>query len=179
MKFSLIGPAHSFNFVFGGALGPAGPQGIQGIQGIQGVTGPVGPEGPVGAQGPQGAQGPTGPQGATGAVGATGADAPLDIAEFVIAGTTHNLDAQNAGTWHRATNTGATAITVRPNSSHPIAVGYLFVGKNESLANLVFTEGAGVTIDPGGGYSKSVIPGGRWALRKRATDVWDLVGELV
>lgn len=74
---------------------------------------------------------------------------------------------------------GANTLTVPPNSSVAFPIGTLIAVDQLGAGQTTITPGSGVTIRSSGGLTKIKGQYSSVSLRKRATDEWVLVGDLV
>ena len=95
-----------------------------------------------------------------------------------ISGTSETLSSSNLGKYNRTTNSSTVTITVPPNASVSIAVNTEVEFFQAGTGQLVFAEGAGVTINSAEGWLSSIGQYRAFVLKKVATDEWDLIGAL-
>lgn len=92
-------------------------------------------------------------------------------------GTSRTLALTDAKTYIRCTNAATTTITVPPNSSVAFSIGDQIDVFQAGAGQVVFAEGSGVTINKAEGLKISAQYKAA-ALKKVATDEWDLIGAL-
>lgn len=93
-----------------------------------------------------------------------------------IPDTEYDLASADAGRYLRFTATTDKVVTVRPDSSHPLAAETEWHFRNVGTGSLTFVAGGGVTINAPAGGSLVVPPNGVATLKRAATNVFDLMG---
>lgn len=96
-----------------------------------------------------------------------------------VAGTSHDLLADNTGAYHIFTSDSAKTLNVRPESSHPLPAGYTITGENEGNSDLTIAEGSGVTIRPPVGGTLGIPSGGAFTLIRTSSNSFKLIGDTV
>lgn len=94
-------------------------------------------------------------------------------------GTSYTLDIDDANTYIRLDNAAAIALTVPPNSGVAFPVDTVVSFEQTGVGAVTVTPGSGVTINSRGG---ALVSAGQYAvfqIKKVATDVWTLLGDLV
>lgn len=81
--------------------------------------------------------------------------------------------------YFRLTNAAAKTYTVRPNSTHNVAIGAAFNLRNAGAGLLTIVAGAGVTINAPAGGTLTVALNGSVTLICVALNVYDLIGQVV
>jgi hypothetical protein len=94
-------------------------------------------------------------------------------------GTAYTLVLTDAGKVVEANNAATVTVTVPPNSAVAFPIGTVIELWQQGAGQLLVAAGAGVTIRSSGGFLKSYGQYSSLSLRKRATDEWVLVGDLV
>lgn len=103
----------------------------------------------------------------------------LDSTVITESTTARTFGLTDSGGYVRTTNGSATTLTVPPNSSVAFAANTLISGIQAGAGQITFAQGAGVTINrPASRNLKTAEQYSSWALKKVATDVWDLCGDL-
>ncbi len=94
-------------------------------------------------------------------------------------GTAYTLALTDAGLLVESTDGTGFAVTVPPNSTHPFPIGTVIEFSQYGAGQMTFVAGAGVTIRSTDGKLKLYGQYTGASLRKRATNEWILVGDLV
>lgn len=94
-------------------------------------------------------------------------------------GTTYDLDAADAGSYIRFTNTGAKTVTVRDNADHALPAGGEWHIRNVGANDLTLIEDTAVTITPPAAGTLVIPTGGTVTLKQVTTDEFDLFGVTV
>ena len=84
-------------------------------------------------------------------------------------------DAQN---YLQTTSGTAVAITIPPNSSVAFPVGSLLSGEQGGAGTITLTAGAGVTLNSRGAALNTAGLYAVWQMKKTATDIWTVFGDL-
>lgn len=93
--------------------------------------------------------------------------------------TARTFGLADVGAYVRTTNGSAINLTVPPNSTTAFPIGSLITGIQASAGQVTFVQGSGVTINkPASRNRKTAEQYSTWALKKVATDEWDLCGDL-
>lgn len=91
----------------------------------------------------------------------------------------YTLVAGDAGKVIEVNNASARTVTIPPNSSVPFAIGTVIEIARRGTGGVTLAPGAGVTLNSEGGALGIVHQYGRASLYKRATDEWDIVGDVL
>jgi hypothetical protein len=93
--------------------------------------------------------------------------------------TARTFGLADAGAYIRTTNGSATTLTVPPNGTTAFQIGSEITGIQAGAGQITFAPGAGVTINkPATRNMKTAETYSTWALKKVATNEWDLFGDL-
>ncbi len=127
------------------------------------------------ANGPGGGGGgATGPTGPTGDTGPTGPDVAVPYTTATASGTILTLALTDAETYIRLTNASACDITL-PNQATVVWLAdteIIFRVANTGIPT--FTLGGGVTLN-GSGTLATLVQNDTFAIKRVASDVWDLI----
>lgn len=94
-------------------------------------------------------------------------------------GTAYDLLNADAGTFIRFTNAAAKAVTVQEDATEPLSDDVEFHIRNAGAGDLTLVEDGAVVINPPSGGTLVVPQGGTVTLKRVATDVFDLMGQVV
>lgn len=106
-------------------------------------------------------------------------DGTLKDVELNVRTSSYTLVLADAGKIVEMNVAGANILTVPPNSSVAFPIGTIIGVDQLGAGQTTITPGSGVTIRSAGGLVKIKGQYSSVSLRKRATDEWVLVGDLV
>jgi hypothetical protein len=110
--------------------------------------------------------------------GGGGAAGPAPV--ITKAGAAENLLNADQGAYARHTAAGAKTLTVRPEATEALTVdGEWNIRNAAGDGNLTIVAGSGVIVNPPASGSLVIPPGGTATLKRVATDVLDLFGQVV
>jgi hypothetical protein len=93
-------------------------------------------------------------------------------------GTSYTLDLYDANTYVRLDNAAAIVLTIPPNSAVAFPVDTVISFEQTGAGIVTVTPGSGVTVNSRGG---ALVSAGQYAVfqvKKVATDVWTLLGDV-
>jgi len=93
-------------------------------------------------------------------------------------GTSYTLDLDDANTYVRLDNAAAIVLTIPPNSAVAFPVDTVISFEQTGAGIVTVTPGSGVTVNSRGG---ALVSAGQYAVfqvKKVATDVWTLLGDV-
>lgn len=103
----------------------------------------------------------------------------FDSNVITVTGTSGTFAITDSGGYVRTTNGSPVTLTVPPNSSVAFPINTLITGIQAGAGQVSLAQGAGVTINkPASRNRKTAEQFSPWALKKIATDEWDLCGDL-
>lgn len=105
-------------------------------------------------------------------------DSAQNIAVNAQTGTTYTLVLADAGKAVELTNAAATTVTVPPNASVAFPIGTIIELDQLGAGQVTIVAGSGVTLRSAGSLAKTRLQFSAVSLRKQATDIWLLVGDL-
>lgn len=104
--------------------------------------------------------------------------APVPAPVVVESGASHNITADEAGSYLRFTAAGAKTCTWRPNSTHglPLYCEHHIANRSAS-GDVTLTAGAGVTLNAPSGGTLVVEPGMTVTVKQAGVNVFDVMGQ--
>ncbi len=93
-----------------------------------------------------------------------------------ITGATHDLDAADAGKYHRFTSASAKTLNIRTDATHALPANGEWELRNAGTLDLTIVPAGGVTVNVPAGGTLVLEPGMSAVLKRAAADVFDLIG---